>query len=162
MRVVLPLLILAIAGCARRPITTSDVLDSVRVETRFVRDTVLIPGDTVTLAPFFVQCDSVTNKPVPIEKVGRSGRAAVRIMVDRTGQVRITSTCDSLLKVIEVKQTTINHLRKELTTKIKIEYRTYWYDRYSRPISLIVVTLIAVWLGLKLRRVLPGLMQRLR
>jgi hypothetical protein len=46
---------------------------------------VKIPGDTVTIERI-IECDSVTNKPIPFHEVKKSKRASVIIDVDAIRQ----------------------------------------------------------------------------
>jgi hypothetical protein len=140
----LMVLLMVTAGCSRRiaPSVTSEVSDSTYTKVVVREVPILIPGDTVKVIQQ-IECDPVTLKPKPFSMKKKSGRATVSTNLETTGILIVTSTCDSLQKIIDVKDTEITRLRKETVTTVKTEYRTRNIDIICRWIAGILVLLIA-------------------
>jgi hypothetical protein len=137
-------LLMVVAGCSRKGVasTTSEVFDStfMKEEPRIVE--VKIPGDTVTIERF-IECDPVTNKPIPFHEVMKSKRASVTVDIDASGRLNTTGVCDSLIEAITAMDKEVFHLKRELKkeTIIKTEYKTRRIDTFCRWFTGIVMIL---------------------
>lgn len=135
-------LLLLVVGCSRKvaPSTTTVVRDSI-VE-RTVEKIVRVPGDSVRFT-MLLDCDSLTQKPKPFDKVIKKGLSKVEVKVNKGGELKVNSDCDSLLKI---RTSIIEKMRSETQkeTVTVIEYKTYWFDKYlCRPVAVIVLLLCA-------------------
>lgn len=114
-------LVIALASCGKKivPNVTKDktITDStvVTIETRV--DTLKIKGDTVYLDKLIDCGDKGKLKPFVVQ--ARSGRESLRIQVDKNGRLTATAICDSLWRLIEIKDREIYRLRKESSSRIE-------------------------------------------
>lgn len=139
--------ILLLFSCSKKVTTTNtELFDSTFVKETIKFDTVFIAGDTIRLKEW-IECDSVTNNPIPFKAAGRSGRASVKVTVSRSGDLVVTSVCDSLAKVIEVMDREIFRLRSEKKTITVIQQPSrwkIWFDVTCRIMAAILLIVIAV------------------
>jgi uncharacterized protein YcfL len=161
MRVFILFAILLLSGCSNKSVVSStEVKDSVHVEyiPRMVE--VKVPGEKVTVTKY-IECDSVTNKPKPIDIAATKGKAHVAVVIDKEGQLTANSECDSLTELIKVLDQKITRLKSEKQTVVlppEIVYKTYWFDVPARFISLLTLLIIIVYI---LRRLyFPNLLKR--
>lgn len=109
-------------------IETKEVIREVKVE---------IPGDSI---PFFLPCDE--PKLVDLKK----GRAGVKAIYNKEKKgYNIVSNCDSLTKVVNVKDKIIETYRKEI---VKDAYqpgdKTTWFGRQIKKASDFIISLLAL------------------
>lgn len=84
------------------------------VET-IVYDTVVIAGDTV-ITTTVVKCDSLTNKPIPLQVSNNAGRLNQTIAIDDKGNLTANCHTDSMIRVITSKDKQIS-IYKSLIAK---------------------------------------------
>jgi len=149
-------LLLMVSGCSPKVATgtTSEVTDS--TTTRYVPriDTLYLPGEKVTLPPVYIECDSITNKPIPKKISGSNGRAHVGVVIDATGKLTATGSCDELKKIVQLMDKEIYRLRHEKKIIVPppvIVYKTHWYDVPSRFISIITLIVLVVYIYFKIK-----------
>lgn len=151
-------ILVVVAGCSRKTvapsITKTVVKDSIitREVPRIVE--VVVPGETVTVTKY-IECDSVTNKPKPIElkvKTANS-KASVSVKVDSTGLMTATGGCDSLKLALQAMDRELFHYKHE-KTEIKepqVIYKTRSIDIFCRWFSAIVLVLLGIIIFHKIR-----------
>ena len=109
-------------------IETKEVIREVKIE---------IPGDSI---PFFLPCDE--PKDLSLNK----GRANVKTSYNKEKRgYNIVSNCDSLTKVVNVKDKIIETYRKEI---VKDAYqpgdKTTWFGKQIKKASDFVISLLAL------------------
>lgn len=109
-------------------IETKEVIREVKVE---------IPGDSVA---FFLPCDE------PKDLSLKNGRAGIKTSYNKEKRgYNIVSNCDSLTKVVNVKDKIIETYRKEI---VKDAYqpgdKTTWFGRQIKKASDFVISLLAL------------------
>ena len=151
---VLVVLMMAVGCKSPKVIThTETVIKDTTIVREIPREIIVTePADT-SIVITKIECDSVTNKPVPVHRSSRSDRAGIEISLDSTGVLEGIATCDSLNKVIEAKDREITTLRDTKSTirEIEIIYKTAWYDKASRVLAIIAIA----YIGLKLYFKIP-------
>lgn len=149
--------LLFVCACSKRIHPDSQSIswitnDSVHVEELVRIDTVYIKGDTVRLTEQ-IDCDKVTNKPVPSTVHAKTGRGSIDIVVDKTGKLTAIAICDSLAELISVKDKEIFRLRNEsrkTVTVPPVQHKTRTIDVICRYISGGFLLLLIGFIGGKL------------
>jgi len=147
--------VIVVVGCGRKAVPTtsikSEVHDSVITKevTRFVA--VKLPGDTVTITDY-IECDSITNKPLPKKINAHGARAKIAITINSSGLITGTGGCDSIKAVVEAKDKLIYQLRIENKTlnETKFVHQPAWFDIAARWIASVFILLIIGCVVLKL------------
>jgi hypothetical protein len=147
------LVVVCLVACIKPPAATiSEKNDSTNLQNdstwtkeTLTPDTIIRPGDTVRITTF-IECDKATNKPkdMTMKVHGKNNELEIKL---RNGLLDVMSAYDSLVLVTHHKDTEIHHLRETLIrvnkekqeVKIKIEYKTYWFDTWARIIAIIVL-----------------------
>jgi hypothetical protein len=128
-------------ACNRRLQQSTQTYDSTSVKETIRWQVVEVPGDSI---PFEVriECDSVTNKPLPIRYKQGSKRAAVNLKLDTLGVLTGISYCDSLQLQVEIKDREISRLKSEKTVvEVPVQY-TAWYDLVARYLALLFIVVM--------------------
>lgn len=135
-------LLMLLAGCCPKVVQMgTDRIDSVRVVERERIDTVFFAGEMLTV-DWVIECDSITNKPVPSSFHKKDGRASANLTIDDQGRLQGRAGCDSLAAVVKLKDIEIYRLRRELVTA-EVPMPTPWYDMMCRWIAGIAVLMTA-------------------
>lgn len=153
---ILTFTVFLLSHCSRRTVaSTSEVTDSTHIEYRDRIIEVPVPGDTVR-EEVRIECDEKTNKPKPVTIKKKSGRATLNLKVNSSGKLTATATCDSLNLIIAAQDKEIYHLRRETKTthEVRTEFKTRGIDIFCRWFSLIIVILLAVYIYLRINRLL--------
>jgi hypothetical protein len=147
------LVLVVVAGCSSRVApsisTKVEVRDSIVYQEvpRIVE--VKVPGEKVTITKY-IECDSVTNKPKPVEIKVKSAKskASVSVKVDSTGLMTATGGCDSLKLALEVMDKELFHYKHEKSdtkeVKPQIIYKTLTIDIFCRWFSAIVLVVLGI------------------
>lgn len=144
---------IVVMACSQKTaVSSTEVTDS--TVTRYVTriDTVIIPGEKVTLKEY-IECDTVTNKPKPFQAKAKKGKAYVSVKIEPTGELTAQGGCDSLTQVIKAMDKEIYRLRHEKKFEVKVEkeYINHWYDPPARFISLLTIVVVAGYVVIKLK-----------
>jgi len=154
MRVNIIILILGLlAGCkSAKTHTNVEISDSTIVREIVRTDTVRIAGDTIRFETI-IECDSITKSPKPIYIERRGVRSGAILNIASSGALIVESQCDSLTEMIESKDTEITRLRKEkrTITKVVTEFKTRWYDKIARIITVFLFGGLIAYLLVKLK-----------
>lgn len=151
------LLLLWLSGCSTKPPQSSDssftrhTSDSTIIREVIRPVLVLIPGDTVT-NEILLECDPATNKPLPISQSLRNKHAALNLVIDQTGRLKATATCDELRETLEQVDRELIRIKREIQDRSEAkvlyqtntEYKTRWYDTACRWFTCIVLLLIVL------------------
>lgn len=140
-------------SCRRPPVTIlTEVRDSVTVKEVVRLDTVTLPGDTVRLTGVVIECDSATNRAKPLNLARRGAAARLRVTISPAGTLTASGGCDSLKRVVGIRDKEITRLTARLNTVIKPpEYRTRGIDYFCRCFTAVVIAVLLVVTGLKLK-----------
>lgn len=142
--ILLLLLLVSLSSCytkkgAQNKFGCKEVKTETKIETKeVIREVkVEIPGDSI---PFFLPCDE--PKLVDLKK----GRAGVKAVYNKEKKgYNIVSNCDSLTKVVSVKDKIIETYRKEI---VKDAYqpgdKTTWFGRQIKKASDFIISLLAL------------------
>lgn len=148
-------LVLLLSRCRPATVITNTDRDSTVIVERLRVDTLHIAGDTIRLAGVQIKCDSLTNLPKPLDFRRQSGRARLGLTIGATGILTAESTCDSLQRIVEIRDKEVYRLRSRLSTVVKPPvFRTRTIDYFCRCFTVVVVLLIAGAIYLRIRRVL--------
>lgn len=144
---------IVVMACSQKTaVSSTEVTDS--TVTRYVTriDTIVVPGQKVTLKEY-IECDKITNKPKPFKAKAKSGKAHVSVNIEPTGELTAQGGCDSLTQVINALDKEIFRLRHEKKLEVKVvkEYKTYWFDPPARFISLLTILVIGGYFIIKLK-----------
>jgi hypothetical protein len=142
------LIILAflVMGCrSSKAVITKDVIDSTRITVTPRLIPIEIPERKLGIQ-MWIKCDPVTNKPIPVTQEFKGENTKAVFNLDDQGNMTGNVTCDSLQRLVEVRDSTIIRLRKESTVTEKIieVHKARWYDHlsYAANAILIILTLI--------------------
>jgi hypothetical protein len=145
------LILIWLSSCSRRVITQTvehTIIDSVYVTLKPRDTTIYIPGDTVRITDI-IECDSITNKPKPINISSRSGRAQAQVQITADGRLNILAHCDSLEQVITVMDKEIFRLRQEkrtinVVTEKKPSKLRVWANNIAWTLAIIFLAIILI------------------
>ncbi|MGL6123951.1 MAG: hypothetical protein ACRC1W_13270 [Shewanella sp.] len=145
---VVAVLLLLVSGCSLKvaPATSTEVKDSTYVKETVRFDTLRIPGETIrVIEEHFIECDSITLKAKLKHKKYKGGRSSLIISIDKNGTLQATSHCDSIEKILKLKDTEITRLRSEKKTEtiVKITHEPRWYDIALRWVA-VILTLVFI------------------
>lgn len=139
----------SLCSCSRKSVTSSSkqvtvVKDSVSFVETLIYDTIILPADTL-IQTFTIECDSLTNKPKPLQVSQKSGRSTQTIVLNNKGVLTAYCQTDSLLHII----TGINrelaiykalaYTKDDSVTSYTVQYRTPKWVWYSLTINGILV-----------------------
>jgi hypothetical protein len=151
---VVAVLLLLVCGCSRKvaPTTSTEVKDSVYVKETIRFDTLRIPGETIrVIEEHFIECDSVTLKAKPKSKKYKGSRSSLTLTIDKNGTLKAESHCDSLERILALKDTEITRLKSEkkvITLPPVVTHEPRWYDIALRWIAFIALLFILIRLKL--------------
>jgi hypothetical protein len=145
-KLILLLLILALAGCCKKPINKK-VVDSVTVRRIERTKTIKGPPESIKINQL-IECDSITNKPKPAKTTQTGPGLTITTAIDTTGVLSIECNTDSLKRVIKELETVIN---KTESTEKKPVHLVKWYDKTARAISIILILFIILYVVVKLK-----------
>ena len=142
------LFMLMLAGCKSSQPAQHDTIirDSISYVERYHTDTVSIPGDTLTLTAW-IECDSITNKPKPVNSRSGSSRGSASITIDANGRLQ----ADVILNLYkaQVQRLTKELYRaqqeKELIIEVKTEYKTRRIDIFCRWVAGFSLLIFALY-----------------
>jgi hypothetical protein len=125
------LIVVSLSSCSPRVISSHEVTDttSVAVKERIVE--VAVPGETVYITDW-IECDTTTNKPKPVEIKAKGKRAKASVVIWSSGEMRISGGCDSLQERVTVMDKEIFRLRQEKKVIVKTEYKVHKIDIINR------------------------------
>lgn len=128
---------------------TESTKDSTHVSVREREEPFVIAGEEVTVVKY-IECDSATNKPVPVIIEVKGNSAFIKSIIDKDGKLTSTGGCDSLRGVITAKDSIISRYReyKKETVEPQIIYQTRTIDWWARVIAAAAV----VYIILKLKK----------
>jgi hypothetical protein len=149
-------LLVLVVGCSSRVAPSISTKEKVR-DSIVVREVpriveVVVPGETITVTKY-IECDSVTNKPKPVELIVKSVKSKVTLKVDSTGLMTATGGCDSLKLALQAMDRELFHYKHE-KTEIKepqVIYKTRSIDIFCRWFSAIVLVLLGIIIFHKIR-----------
>lgn len=151
-------LLMVVAGCARKVTSssTSEVKDSTYVKETPRKFMIARPAIKVT-ETVQIECDSVTNKPIPTKLDSHSGGANVKVVIDGSGLLTAEGGCDSLRQVVELMDREIFHLRHEKKTETKVVpvYQIKGIDRFCRWFTGIAILVLMAFSFYKLNKLNP-------
>jgi hypothetical protein len=112
-------------------------------------DTFTLAADTIHTTAW-IECDSLTLKPKPVVLHSIGHRSALRIDIDSSGLLKADSRCDSLVRLLEVREQLISRLRTESTHTVEPVYVTRWYDMMCRWYTVVTLGILALYLFLRI------------
>jgi hypothetical protein len=140
-------------ACGRKtlPTVTTVIKDSIVIKEtpRFVD--VLVPKDSTVIIGV-IECDSLTNKPKPVKRRAHNGRATSSLTIDNNGKYKVIGECDSLKKVIEVRDREIVKMHNEKTQRV--EYRDKpptKFQKFCLWWTILTILSMVGYFGLKLK-----------
>jgi hypothetical protein len=132
-----------VVGCSRKVVpATHEVRDSVHVSIEYRDVAVPVPGDTVEVTEY-LECDSLTKKPKPVNIKAKATKAFVNIIIDDHGKMSVTGGCDSLIAIVKSMEKQILKLKHEKKTVIQEVRKLRWYDHAAHYISLVTLVCFA-------------------
>lgn len=137
--------LLLLGGCChRQQATRTETRDSVVTEVIPRIERVTTPAITTSM-DLQIECDPQTLKPKPVKKKESSKGQSLNADLDANGNLHIECKTDSLEHEIEVRDTTIKHLREVKNTEYReVPAPTPWYDKAARAVCIIVILLVAL------------------
>ncbi len=138
-------LIVACGGCKQPPMASikETTTDSTHVSVREREEPFIIAGETVEVIRY-IECDSVTNKPVPVTVEAKGKNAFTKTTIDKDGKLTTVGGCDSLRGVINAKDSIISRYRQYKYEKVEpvIIYKTRIIDWWARVIAAAAIVYI--------------------
>jgi len=141
----LPFLLLAFACRSVAPTTTTNTMDSTMVEVRERVDTLWMDGEILEI-PVYIECDSTTNKPKPIDIKKAGKNLSVNIGLDGKGLLKVKCKEDSLMMVTRKLDSIVFRLRHEdktITLPPVVTHTPYWFDVLFRWWALVTAIILA-------------------
>lgn len=125
------LIITAMSSCSPRVISSQEVTDTTHVEVKERIVEVPVPGETVYITDW-IECDTTTNKPKPIEIKAKGRKAKAHVIIKSTGELKVSGGCDSLQEKVTVMDKEIFRLRQEKKVIVQTEFKVHKIDIINR------------------------------
>jgi hypothetical protein len=144
-------ILLVATACSPKMINTATTTtrDSLAVKIVHHRDTIRVPGDSVVVIKTIHDTVSFTIE----KKVGRSDI----IITNKHGQLSGKCECDSIQRAYDIlqKDTTRYKFKETKITRTVYQQVTNKFDRFCRWFFIVVVAMVSLYAGLKLKGKLP-------
>lgn len=145
-KLIVIVLLASLLGCkARRELVSSYTTDSLKVTDTWVKQTVVVPGDSVRLVLPLV-FDAERPRPAVAETTGN--RASLRVEVTGEGMIEASANCDEYEAQVDVLQRTIERWEREVSVFREKEtglQRTIRDLRLLLKLAALALVALAVW-----------------
>jgi hypothetical protein len=151
-------------ACNRKIASTTDtkliIKDSTIYKETICFDTIVIPADTI-VTTYTIECDSLTNKPKPINIRSNGKRSSNTIQINSSGVLTSTVNCDELQKIIASKNREIAIYKALAYTKDNHEVKLQWYIpkfyKICFGIALLIISITVIKFIIKWRKIINPL-----